>query len=128
MLVKNTNNSAYTRAEKLLSYPMIESASSTGAHQQPQTVVRDLFGYTKVVMMPQVNNNAASSSGQHSIINKGVYELAPPILNVSKDSSMVDNSSQLGDILKDSSQQNRVVDNVMQFFRYKDNVSDKKKQ
>ena len=61
------------------------------------------------------------------MINKGVYELAPPILNVSKDSSMVDNSSQLGDILKDTSQQNRVVDNVMQFFRYKDNVSDKKK-
>ena len=60
VLVKNTNNSAYTRAEKLLSYPMIESASSTGGHQQnhplghpqPQTVVRDLFGYTKVVMMP----------------------------------------------------------------------------
>ena len=60
MLVKNVNNSAYTRAEKLLSYPMIESASSTGGHQQnhplghpqPQTVVRDLFGYTKVVMMP----------------------------------------------------------------------------
>lgn len=61
------------------------------------------------------------------MINKGVYELAPPILNISKDSSMVDNSSQLGDILKDTSQQNRVVDNVMQFFRYKDNVSDKKK-
>ena len=111
MLVKNSNNSAYTRAEKLLAYPMIESTSSNGQQltlsHQPQTIVRDLFGYTKVVMMPAINN----ASGQ-SNINKGVYDLAPPILNVSKDSSL-ENSSQLGDILKDTREQNRVVDNVM---------------
>ena len=74
-------------------------------------------------MMPAINN--ANSSGASSI-NKGVYELAPPILNVSKDSSL-ETSSQLGDILKDTQNQNRVVDNVMNFFRYKDNTSDKKR-
>ena len=73
-------------------------------------------------MMPAINGN---NTVNHN--NNGIYDLAPPLLNVSKDTSL-ENSSQLGEILRDTQNQNRVVDNVMQFFRYKETTSDKKQQ
>lgn len=107
LIVKNTNNSAYTRAEKLLNYPMIDAGNSQNfsAANQPQTVVRDLFGYTKVVVMPAINNHGSSVNSNYDV--------------TAKDANF-ETSSQIGEILKDAHTQNRVADNVMNFFRYKD--------
>jgi len=77
--------------------------------------VRDLFGYTKVITMPAIVNHANQCNG--------AYDLAAPLLNISKDSSVELSSSLVNEIVKDPNQQNRVVDNVMQFFRYKENAS-----
>ena len=39
---------------------------------------------------------------------------------VHSDQKPVNRSAMIGDILKDRSQQSRIVDNVMNFFKYKD--------
>ena len=55
--------------------------------------------------MPAINNHGSSVNSNYDV--------------TAKDANF-ETSSQIGEILKDAHTQNRVADNVMNFFRYKD--------
>lgn len=102
----NHSNSAYTRAEKLLHFPDYRKGQVSNDYSNlgPSEARDPYAGFTKVFIMPSSQSEYTSvgfhgaSSGKVSVANHG----------------------KIGDILRDTHAQSRVVDNVMNFFKYKE--------
>ena len=115
LTIANKSSAAYTKAEKILSRPSptVETkletppihsaalATHTFAHRDPYQ------GFTQMFSMP----------GSRTAIQRDNNSGRP---TVHSDQKPVNRSAMIGDILKDRSQQSRIVDNVMNFFKYKD--------
>jgi len=105
LTVPAANNSAYTRAEKMLQFQQQTSESLLSSGQ-----VDAYSGYRKVFIMPAPRSKNKQKSTDYDAQASGPAVEEGPL----------NRSLQIAEILADKQNASRVVDNVMNFFRYKD--------
>lgn len=106
----NLSNSAYTKAEKLLQFPDYRKGNGSTDYSNFGAVdPRDPYsGFTKVFIMPSSKSEYTSAGYTVPAKKGGVGQ------------GQVQIQGKLGEMLRDKEAQSHMVDNVMNFFRYKD--------